>query len=76
MTILATLFVIGWVAAAALGTLAYFLGEQTKPIHERNWRSQSFEALAEAITGKAMEGDRVPAFVVTDAYSSRVLPNA
>jgi hypothetical protein len=76
MVILATLFVIGWVAAASLGTLAYFLGEQTKPIHERNWRSQSFEALSEAITGKKLEGDRVPAFAVADAYASRTLPSA
>jgi hypothetical protein len=36
MTILMTVFAIGWVAAAVLGTKAYFLGEQTKPIHPHN----------------------------------------
>ena len=35
-TILIALFAIGWVAAALLGTQAYFLGEQTKPIHPHN----------------------------------------
>ncbi|MFM6358594.1 MAG: photosystem II protein, Psb35-related, partial [Planktothrix sp.] len=38
-TVLISLFIIGWVAAAVIGTQAYFLGEQTKPIHERNWNS-------------------------------------
>jgi hypothetical protein len=36
MTILIALFVIGWVAASVVGTMTYFRGEQTKPIHERN----------------------------------------
>lgn len=76
MTILITLFVIGWVAVAALGTQAYFRGEQSKPIHERNWRSESFEQLSEAITGAEIDYDsRVPAFQ-SDAYSSQLLPNS
>jgi hypothetical protein len=75
MFILIALFVIGWVAVAALGTQAYFLGEQSKPIHERNWRSESFEELSVAITGTEIDyGKRVPAFQ-TDAYLSQILPN-
>lgn len=77
MTILLiALFVIGWVAVAVLGTQAYFLGEQTKPIHERNWRSQSFEKLAVSITGTETNfSNRVPAHSM-DAYTSRSLPDA
>jgi hypothetical protein len=74
MTILVALLVLGWVAAAVLGSLAYFLGEQTKPIHERNWRSASFEKLAQSITGKEINySDRTPAYAM-DAYASRTLP--
>ncbi len=50
MTILICLFLVGWIAASILGTQAYFLGEQTKPIHNRNWKSESFEKLAKAVT--------------------------
>lgn len=76
LTILIALFVIGWVAAALIGTQAYFRGEQTKPIHERNWRSSSFERLAESVTGVETDyGDRVPAYQM-DAYSSQILPDA
>ncbi len=75
MTILIALFVVGWVAAALIGTQAYFLGEQSKPIHERNWRSESFEKLAQSITGTETDySDRTPGFEV-DAYSSQLLPN-
>ena len=75
MTILIALFVVGWVAAAVIGTQAYFLGEQSKPIHERNWRSESFEKLAESITGSEIDySQRTPAFEV-DAYTSQLLPN-
>lgn len=74
MTILVALLVLGWVAAAVLGSLAYFLGEQTKPIHERNWRSASFEKLAQSITGKEINySDRTPAYAM-DAYASQTLP--
>ncbi|MBD2447465.1 hypothetical protein H6G76_09830 [Nostoc sp. FACHB-152] len=74
MTILVASLVLGWVAAATLGSLAYFLGEQTKPIHERNWRSESFEKLAQSITGKEIDySDRTPAYAM-DAYASRTLP--
>jgi hypothetical protein len=75
MTILIALFIVGWVAAASIGSLAYFLGEQSKPIHERNWRSESFEKLAESITGVEIDySKRVPAYAI-DAYSTRLLPN-
>lgn len=77
MVILISLFVVGWVAVTLLGTLTYFLGEQSKPIHARNWRSNSFEKLSESITGNSIDyGSRVPAFVVADAYTSSILPNA
>jgi hypothetical protein len=75
MIILTALFIVGFVAAALLGTQAYFRGEQSKPIHERNWRSESFEKLAESITGTEIDySKRTPAFEV-DAYSSQLLPN-
>jgi hypothetical protein len=75
MTILIGLFVVGWVAASLLGSMAYFLGEQRKPIHERNWRSESFEKLAKSITGKDIDySDRIPAYGM-DAYASNTLPN-
>lgn len=75
MTILIALFIVGWVAVALIGTQAYFRGEQSKPIHERNWRSESFENLAQSITGTETDySDRIPAFQV-DAYSSQLLPN-
>lgn len=77
MTILIALFVVGWVAAAVLGTQAYFRGEQTKPIHERNWRSASFETLSESVTGSKVDySTRVPAYGGLDAYSSTLLPDA
>ncbi|MCA1992819.1 MAG: hypothetical protein LDL41_12410 [Coleofasciculus sp. S288] len=75
MTILIALFIVGWIAAAVLGTQAYFRGEQSKPIHERNWRSNSFERLATSVTGTETDySDRIPAFTI-DAYSSSLLPN-
>jgi hypothetical protein len=75
MIILTALFIVGFVAAALLGTQAYFRGEQSKPIHERNWRSESFEKLAESITGTEIDySQRTPAFEV-DAYTSQLLPN-
>lgn len=77
MTILVALFAIGWAAVAVLGSLTYFRGEQSKPIHERNWRSSSFEQLSEAITGTKIDySKRVPAFKAADAYASSLLPDA
>ena len=75
-TLLVSLFIVGWVAACVIGTQAYFMGGQTKPIHERNWRSESFEQLAVSVTGKATDyANRTPAYS-GDAYSSRLLPNS
>lgn len=75
MAIVIALLVVGWAAAAVIGTQAYFRGEQTKPIHERNWRSESFEKLAYGITGTEIDySKRVPAYSL-DAYASNNLPN-
>lgn len=77
MVILISLFVVGWVAVAVIGSLTYFLGEQSKPIHARNWRSTSFEKLSQSLTGLEMDySTRVPAFSVADAYASSELPDA
>lgn len=77
IVILVSLFVVGWVAVSIIGTQVYFLGEQSKPIHERNWRSDSFEAIAVSVTGQATDyGVRTPGYGAMDAYSSGTLPNA
>ncbi len=77
ITLLIALFVVAWMAVAALGTMTYFRGEQSKPIHERNWRSESFEQMSEAITGASIDySARVPAYSNLDAYSSSLLPEA
>jgi len=65
-TILIGVIFLGWIAAAALGTMAYFRGEQRKPIHERNWGSETFEQLSESITNKKIDyAERIPAFIVS-----------
>ncbi|AFZ45194.1 hypothetical protein PCC7418_3072 [Halothece sp. PCC 7418] len=72
---LIALFVVGWVAVALIGTQAYFRGEQTKPIHERNWRSDSFEQLSESFTGQGVDyNERTPAYGL-DTYTSNNLPS-
>ncbi|TVQ07046.1 MAG: hypothetical protein EA368_15375 [Leptolyngbya sp. DLM2.Bin27] len=71
--LLISLFVIGWAAVALIGTQAYFRGEQTKPIHERNWRSSSFDQLAKSVTGRSTDAvERVPAYS-GDAFTSGVI---
>jgi hypothetical protein len=75
MTLLISVILVGWAAAAILGTQAYFRGEQSKPIHERNWRSDSFEQIAASFTGKEMDSQRTPGFVVADAFTSSSLSN-
>jgi hypothetical protein len=73
MIFLLGLLLVGFVAAALIGSQAYFRGEQTKPIHERNWRSEGFEALAVSVTGQATDySNRVPAYS-GDAFSSASL---
>ncbi|NEQ42547.1 MAG: hypothetical protein F6K00_02870 [Leptolyngbya sp. SIOISBB] len=75
IALLIGLFVVGWAAAALIGAQAYFRGEQTKPIHERNWRSENFEKLARSITGRETDNnERVPAYSL-DAYGSASLPS-
>ncbi len=64
----------GFVAAITLGSQAYFRGEMTKPIHQRNWNSSSFDSLAEVLTGESIdEANRVPGFDANDAYASAVI---
>jgi len=62
---LITVFVLGWVAAAALGSQAYFKGEISKPIHERNWNSEGFNQIALTVTAEEIDyNDRTPGFTV------------
>jgi hypothetical protein len=76
LTILISVLFTGWVAASILGTQAYFRGEQTKPIHERNLKSESFDRLAQTFTGEETDySSRIPAFGL-DTYTSTNLPNA
>ncbi len=73
VTILVSVFIVGWVAASIIGTQAYFRGEQTKPVHERNLKSDSFEQLAKVVTGQETNhGERVLAYGL-DSYSSNNL---
>ncbi len=73
MILLISLFIIGWVAAALIGTMAYFRGEQSKPIHLRNWNSDSFETLAKSVTGVETDyNQRIPGYSL-DAYTSNSL---
>ncbi len=72
MVIYTALFVVGWAAAAVLGTMAYFLGEQSRPIHSRNWRSDQFHKLAESITGRQVEYMNRASSFKRDAYLSRL----
>lgn len=73
MAIVLAIVIVGWVAAALIGSQAYFLGEQSKPVHERNWNSDSFETLAKTVTGRETDfNNRVPAYGY-DAFSSQGL---
>ncbi|MEO1134774.1 MAG: hypothetical protein AAFX40_18995 [Cyanobacteria bacterium J06639_1] len=55
MVLLGIFFAIGFVAAAVLGSQTYFRGEQTRPVHLRNWQSREFHQLAEALTGNRVD---------------------
>ncbi|MEM9908460.1 MAG: hypothetical protein AAF921_25960 [Cyanobacteria bacterium P01_D01_bin.44] len=71
MAIVLALIIVGWLAASLIGTQAYFRGEQTKPIHDRNWSSDEFEKLAKSFTGRDTNfNERVPAYGY-DAYASQ-----
>lgn len=73
MTIVILLLIMGWVAAAVIGTQAYFRGEQRKPIHERNWNSDSFEQIAKSFTGEDTDyATRKPSYGM-DAFASKQL---
>lgn len=70
LAILFSLLIVGWATAALIGTQVYFRGEQSKPIHERNWNSEGFETVARSVTGQATDfSDRRPAYEM-DAYAS------
>ena len=70
--ILLAVIIVGWLAASIIGTQAYFFGEQSKPIHERNWSSEGFEDLAKLVTGRETDfNERTYAFG-GDAYTSNV----
>ena len=67
----------GFIAGVTLGSQAYFRGEMTKPIHERNWNSSSFDSLAEVVTGTPADSvQREPGFDVNDAYASSMIANS
>lgn len=70
--ILLAVIVVGWAAAAIIGTQAYFFGEQSKPIHERNWDSAGFENLAKLVTGRETDFSERVAYFGGDAYTSNV----
>lgn len=71
--ILLAVIIVGWVAASIIGTQAYFFGEQSKPIHERNWSSEGFEDLAKLVTGRETDfNERVYPFA-GDAYTSKAV---
>ncbi|MEO0455814.1 MAG: hypothetical protein AAF152_04425 [Cyanobacteria bacterium P01_A01_bin.114] len=73
MAIVLALIVVGWLAASVIGTQAYFRGEQTKPIHDRNWKSDGFEKIAKSVTGRDTDfNERVPAYGY-DAYTGQSL---
>lgn len=73
MAALAILFISGFVAATVIGTQAYFRGEMTKPIHERNWKSEGFHKLAQTFTGKSVNyQDRASTPFVEAALNSIV----
>ncbi|MEM9008562.1 MAG: hypothetical protein AAGE59_34260 [Cyanobacteria bacterium P01_F01_bin.86] len=70
--ILLAVIIVGWVAAAIIGTQAYFFGEQSKPIHERNWNSEGFENVAKLVTGRETDFNERTYPFGGDAYTSNV----
>jgi hypothetical protein len=72
--LLVGVILVGFTAAITLGSQAYFLGEMSKPIHERNWNSEKFDSMAEALTGETVDSfNRQPGFEVGDAFSSGLI---
>lgn len=72
--ILLAVIIVGWVGAAIIGTQAYFMGEQSKPIHERNLASDGFDSIAKLVTGRDTDYNARVSTFSGDAYSSTV-PN-
>ncbi len=70
--ILLAVIIVGWLAASILGTQAYFFGEQSKPIHERNWNSDGFESVAKLVTGRETDFNERTYPFGGDAYTSNV----
>jgi cytochrome b561 len=70
--VLFAVILVGWVAASIIGTQAYFFGEQSKPIHERNWNSDGFENLAKLVTGRETDFNERVYPVGGDAYTSKM----
>ena len=70
--ILLAVIIVGWVAAAILGTQAYYFGEQSKPIHERNWSSEGFDKFAKLATGRETDFSERTYSFGGDAYTSNV----
>lgn len=70
--ILFAVILVGWVAASVIGTQAYFFGEQSKPIHERNWNSEGFDNLSKLVTGRETDFNERIYPVAGDAYTSKM----
>lgn len=73
MAIVISLFIVGWAAAAIIGTQTYFLGEQSKPIHGRNWQSPAFHALAVAVTAQEVDYINRATNYKRDIYLNRAM---
>ena len=73
--VLLAVIVVGWVGAAILGTQAYYFGEQSKPIHERNLGSKGFESAAKLVTGRDTDYNQLVNIHAGDAFSSAT-PNS
>ena len=74
LSLLVGIVLVGWIAASVIGTQAYFRGEQSKPIHDRNVKSVSFEQIAEIFTGNKMNYAERVLVCRIDSYNSQNLP--
>lgn len=70
--VLLAVIIVGWVSAAIIGTQAYYFGEQSKPIHERNWSSDGFEQVAKLVTGRETDFNERVYLFSGDAYTSNI----
>ncbi|MEM8714324.1 MAG: hypothetical protein AAGE92_00875 [Cyanobacteria bacterium P01_G01_bin.4] len=76
MAIVGCLYLVGFVAAVVLGTQAYFKGELSKPIHERNWKSDGFHSLAKVLTGEDVAYQDRASSPAAEVALSRVLADS